>query len=199
MSLLKSHKHLVLDPNVHLKLRRRKRQTGLTVKEIGNSALRSILSRPLLSEVIAEKLIEMGKLSPQEYERLVAEASREVNNKIDQIDSLIQRTTKQTFSSGSWELKEVYCSPDGAYQVVESWARDDKKTPMPSHQHEVCEFVIVLAGKVHLIVESKEHLLNALTVFHILRGHVHSGAPLTRDTRVVTVITPPIPEFAAKD
>jgi len=158
-----------------------------------------MLSRPLLGEVIAEKLIAMCKLSPQEYEQLVAEAAREVNNATNQIDSWIQRTTKQTFISGSWELKEVYCSPDGAYQVVESWARDDKKTPMPSHRHEACEFVIVLAGKVHLIVESKEHLLNAPTVFHVIKGHVHSGAPLTRDTRIVTVITPPIPEFAAKD
>ena len=93
----------MLDRDVHLKLRRRKRQTGLTVKEIGNSVLRSMLSRPLLSEVIAEKLVAMCKLSPKEYGGLVAEATREVDKATKQIDSWIQRTTNGTFVSGSWE------------------------------------------------------------------------------------------------
>ena len=196
---MSSHKHLVLDPDVHLKLRRRKRQTGLTVKEIGNSVLRSMLSRPLLGEVIAEKLIAMGKLSPQEYEQLVAEAAREVNNTTNQIDSLIQRTPQKTFVCGSWELREVYCSPDNAYQVMERWARDANKNPMPSHRHEANESITVLTGKVHLTVEAQEHLLQSPSVFHITSGQIHSSIPLTRDTRVVTVMTPPIPEFAAKD
>ena len=45
---MKTPKHLVLDEDVHRALRRKKSETGITVKDLGNCALRSVLDRPVL-------------------------------------------------------------------------------------------------------------------------------------------------------
>ena len=89
-------KHLVLDEDVHRKLKQRKRDTGLTVREIGNSVLRSVLWRQSLSELIGRKLVESGALSAEEYTRIREAALNEAANELYTTEKAIELTEKGT-------------------------------------------------------------------------------------------------------
>lgn len=69
--------HLVLDEDVHRALKAWKQKTGVTVKEIGNSALRAALAIPTKEELLVEKLVASGKITREEYERALAKAEKE--------------------------------------------------------------------------------------------------------------------------
>ena len=124
-------KHLVLDEDVHRKLKQRKRDTGLTVREIGNSVLRSVLWRQSLSELIGRKLVESGALSAEEYTRIREAALNEAANELYTTEKAIELTEKGTVITGSWEAQERFCLREGLYQIMEAWARDGRAQPMP--------------------------------------------------------------------
>ena len=189
-------KHLVLDEDVHRKLKQRKRDTGLTVREIGNSVLRSVLWRQSLSELIGRKLVESGALSAEEYTRIREAALNEAANELYTTEKAIELTEKGTVITGSWEAQEGFCLREGLYQIMEAWARDGRAQPMPPHQHSGDEYFIVLNGRIRATVEEKEtEVIKAPGCFRVPAGAVHSIAPLTRDTRAVIVLSPPEPAY----
>jgi len=189
-----TRKHLVLDDDVYLKLKRRKARTKFTVKRIGNSLLRSELSHRSLPEAVGKVLVDMEKLSPEEYKEVLAEAERQIKTVPRSISEISKVSESNTFTSGSWKWKEIWKSSDEAFQVLESWARDAKKAPMQLHYHSEHEYLIVLAGRVSVQTETRDHILEAGDSFCISPELVHSTVPLTRDVRVVTISVPALKE-----
>ena len=94
-------KHLVLDDDVYLRLSRRKARTRLTMRTIGNSILRSMLSHRRLPDAIGERLIRMGKVSREEYARVLEESIKEVEKTPPRVAEIIRATDHRSFTSGS--------------------------------------------------------------------------------------------------
>ncbi len=184
--------HLVLEDDVHRALRAHKRRTGATVREIGNSALRAALALPTPGKLVAQKLASVGKLSPQDYARAVAEAERELK-------AILARRAKdsspppgRTRRVGSWEGRLLCTGSDGAYQVFLWWARDGKKIASLLHQHERShEWRYVLRGRVVGRIGEKTVVLGAYESSYVPPGVSHLSAPLTRDTAMIVVLAPP--------
>ena len=59
---------------MHRALKKKKAETGINVKDLGNCALRSVLERPLLAEAIGQKLVASGQLTEDEFEAVRDEA-----------------------------------------------------------------------------------------------------------------------------
>ena len=189
-------KHLVLDEDVHRKLKQRKKETGLTVREIGNSVLRSVLWRHSLSELIGKKLVDSGVISAEEYARIREAALKEAAVERHETKALIKVTARGTIVTGSWEVREVSCPNDSLYQVLEAWARDGRARPMPPHSHPGDEYFIVLKGRIRATVEEREtEIVKAPGCLRVSAGAIHSVAPLTRDTRSIVVLSPPEPAY----
>ena len=193
-----SEKHLVLERDVHLRLKEKKRQTGASAKEIANSILRSVLSRPTLTELIGEKLVQMGKLTTDEYARITAEVIKDAQSIATPFDSVIRITSRKTLTTGSWEAREIYRSPDDTFQLVEGWARDERKNPTGIHYHEQYESIVVLTGKVAVQIETKEQILSPMDTICIKPHAVHSTTPLTPDTHVVVINNPTWPDYVGR-
>ena len=185
-----SKKHLVLDDDVYLKLKRRKIRTKLTVKAIGNSILRRALSHPSLLDVIGVKLMEKGKLSSKEYDQVVAEVLLEIHKPPAHVSEIIEPTGKQTYVSGSWEFKELHRSQDGAFQVLECWAKDEKRILVKPHSHSEFEYFIVVTGRAQIELEKGSEVLGPTEILCIPPERIHSNAPLTKDTHVLVVSIP---------
>jgi len=191
-----SKKHLVLDDDVYLKLNRRKARTKLAAKTIGNSILRSVLSRPHLPDVIGQRLIKMEKVTPEEYERVLEESKREVEKVPTHVSEIIDTTDQRTFTAGSWQFQERWRSSDAAIAVVECWARDGKCTPMKSHYHAESEFLIVTRGRVQVQTEEQTEVLDVGESFSLSAGHIHSNGPLSDDARMFVITVPALPDLA---
>ncbi len=191
-----SKKHLVLEDDVYLKLKRRKTQTKLSVKAIGNSILRRALSRPPLPEAIGDKLVKMGKVSKEEYEQAVTEAIKDSQKIPAHVSEIIKPTDRNTFVAGSWEFKELCRSQDGAFQVLECWARDETKTFVQPHSHSEFEYFIVVAGRVQFESEMGNQVLTPTDSLCIPPERLHSNAPLTKDTRALVVSMPAMLELS---
>jgi len=141
--------------DVHTALKARKKKVGVTVKEIGNSALRAALSLPTLDDLIVEKLVATGKVSREYYARVVAEANKEI--KAAQKRAAVPQVTVRTWTSGGWEIREVHRSADGELQVLELRARGGAKTSPAKLAHAASRaWVTVLAGKVRLGIDGGE-------------------------------------------
>lgn len=69
--------YLVLDDDAHKPLKARKKSLGLTVKEIGNSALRTALAVPTKKQLIVAKLAVTGKTTREDYAQAMAVAEKE--------------------------------------------------------------------------------------------------------------------------
>ncbi len=191
-----SKKHLVLDDDVYLKLSRRKARTKLPAKTIGNSILRSVLSRPHLPDAIGERLVKMGKVTREEYEWALEESIKEVEKVPTRISEIIDTTDRRTYTSGSWEFQELWRSPDAAIAIIECWARDAKSKPMRSHFHAENELLIVTQGRVQVQTETQTEALNAGESFSLPGGHIHSNGPLSDDARMFVITMPALPDLA---
>jgi len=187
----------VLDYDVHLHLKRGKQRLGITVKELGNTLLRRVLSQPLLDEVIGQRLVQMGRLSPEEYTQVVAEATNEIRKRAAKAKDLIRINPDHTLIFGPMQVRSVVRDPDGAFQVFESRLEDLRKKPIPPHHHdEEQQFIIVLSGKLLVDVEGSPSLLEPLMSLHIPSGAVHSSLPLTEELRLLTINVPAGPDYA---
>jgi len=60
---MSAKKHLVLDDDVHEILKERKELTASSIKEIGNSVLRTSIESIFLGDIVARILVEKHKLS----------------------------------------------------------------------------------------------------------------------------------------
>jgi mannose-6-phosphate isomerase-like protein (cupin superfamily) len=185
-------KHLVLEDDVYLQLRKRKARTSLSVKTIGNAVLRSGLSHSLLTDMIGRKLVEAKKITKADFSQAVEAAISELTNTVHSFAKIIRKTNDNSFVSGSWEFKESFVPKDKSFQVWQCWARDSKKKPMPCHVHDATEFAVILAGKAQIMLEEAMHVLGPGESICILPEHIHSTGPLTEDTRMLVITTPRI-------
>jgi len=184
-------KHLVLDEDVHRELKKKKKETGLNVKDIGNSILRSLLERPLVLDILGKRLVESGKLTAKEFDRLRHEVLLEAASPASGVDQLIHPTNHATLTSGSWELQELFAADDDSFHVLSAWAKDRRSRPFPSHRHKGDEFFIVLTGKLLVTVEGEPLIVSSPGCHYVPKGASHSSTPLEPNTYVLVVLSPP--------
>lgn len=186
--------HLVLDADVHKALKARKKKVGLTVKEIGNSALRAALAVPTKEELVVEKLVATGKITREDYEQAVANAEKEAKAlQKTALEAVVPGRAPRTWEIGSWILEEIYRSPDGQLQVGDQRVGNGRKELTPILVHDESHlWALVLAGKVRLIVEGKEQVLGPGEAVHIPPGTPHASGPLTKTARAVLIATPAV-------
>jgi mannose-6-phosphate isomerase-like protein (cupin superfamily) len=191
VSPLKPPKHLVLDEDVHRALKKKKSETGVNVKDLGNSALRTVLERPLLAEAIGERIISSGLLSAEQFGQLRRDALRDITSPIPQTASVFQATENNTLVSGSWEIKELALDEERGFQIFLMWARDQRFNPIPVHTHDGMEFFITLSGAIMLTVDAESNVVTAPHCQMIPYGASHSTVPLTLDTLMLVILLPP--------
>lgn len=183
--------HLVLDDDVHKALKARKNETGIMVKEIGNSALRAALSLPTLDELIVEKLVATGKVSHQDYAQAVAAANQEMKAAQKRAAAAVAQGAMRTWTSGGWEVREVHRSAEGELQVLELRAGGGAKTPTPKLAHATSHvWVTVLAGKVRLETDGAARTPKRQETIYIPPGTPHALAPLTPNARILFTLSP---------
>lgn len=185
--------HLVLEDDVHKALKARKKTTGITVKEIGNSALRAALSLPTLEDLVIDKLVETKKISREDYERATAQADKDLRAAYKRAFEAAVPVAPQRWTIGSWELAELYRDPQGKCLVMDSRACDGSKTPTPvlvyDHSH---AWGIVIEGRIRMAVAGEERSYGPGEVIHVPPGTPHTSAPLTRTTRALLVSSPAV-------
>jgi len=191
---LASKKHLVLALDVHQKLRKKKEETGLTVTEIGNSILRETLSRPSFGEMVGQKLIEMGRISPVDYEEALAHVLSESKGSTNPFVDLLRVTPNHTLVGGCWEGKERYVAADRSYQIIEWWVADTKEPPI-AHHHEQAGIITCLFGGVKIVIDTESHVLGAGDAVKIPARVVHTVASLTDNARTLQINMPAWPDF----
>lgn len=186
--------HLVLDEDVHKALKARKKKVGITVREFGNSALRAALAIPTKEELIVEKLVDTGKITRKDYDQAATAADKALRAAQKRaVEAVAHDPVGKTLSTGSWEGREVYRSPDNSVQVFDHWARDAKKTPTPEVVHDESDvWAVVVAGQVRLQVDGEVTLLGPGEVAHVGPGTPHVSTPMTRTTRALLVLRPAI-------
>jgi len=184
-------KHLVLDDDVHGELLKRKAATGLNVKDIGNAVLRSLIERPLLPELLRQKLVESGLMSESQFDGIWREAIAEAAERVPPASDLVRVTKRDTLTTGSWELKELMLDREIGIQVFKVWTKDTKSRPFSAHLHSGTETLIVLSGRVGITSENNLHVVEAPDSFTIPSNTSHAVAPLDRDTVLLVTISPP--------
>ena len=176
---------------MHRALKKKKTETGLNVKDLGNCALRSVLHRPLLVEAIGQKLVETGHLSEEEFDVIRAEALRQICSATTDVASIVHQTKHHTMATGSWEIEELARDEADTYQVLSAWVKDHRLRPFTPHRHEGVEFLILLKGSVLISVDIESYIVKAPGAVTIPMGAVHSATPLEQGTLMLAVISPP--------
>jgi len=190
-------KHLVLDHDVHLRLQKRKKLTGLAQQSIGNLILRSVLSQPnLLMETVGKKLADSGAIPLEEYEEVVRSAIRDIGECAAKGTDLLELGPDSSLLAGSWQVNLLYRSPDDSFQIVEARARDARKEAIACHIHSEDEYGLVLSGCVMLDKAGQSTLVDAGNFFRIRSGYFHSLTPLCGDTKTLITFMPAGPLFA---
>lgn len=187
----KAPKHLVLDEDVHRALKNKKSETGVNVKDLGNSVLRSVLERPLLTEAIGRRIVSSGMMSEEEFSELRKEALRDITEPLTKNPSVFQPTAHNTFTSGSWEMRELACDPENQFQIFLMWARDLQFKAIPLHTHEGMEYWVILSGAMMVTVDAETQVLKAPGAQIVPQGASHSSAPLSSETMLIVILTPP--------
>lgn len=190
-------KHLVLDNDVHLRLQKRKKSTGLTQQSIGNLILRSVLSQPnLLMETVGKKLADLGTIPLEEYEEVVKSVIRDIGQSAAKSTALLELGPGDSLVTGSWQVNLLHRSPDDSFQIVEAWARNARNEPVAHHIHSEDEYVVVLSGCVMLEDAGRHTLLDPGSCFRIPTGDLHSLVPLGGDVQTLVTFVPAGPLFA---
>lgn len=190
-----SHKHLVLEDDVHRYLKAKKDLTGLSIREIGNEKLRSCFGDPHLRDIIGNILVGMEKLSQSEYQFVLEQAALEAKKTCMTAAPPVSRTQQGTLISGSWEIANTALADDGLFQILEWWARDDNRHPMDAHSHASDEFLIMLSGRSSLTVCGTHFVLGPRSVTQIPAGDIHAVTPLDATAHLLAILTPAVPEY----
>ena len=190
-------KHLVLDHDVHLRLQKRKKSTGLTQQSIGNLILRSVLSQPnLLMETVGAKLVKSGTIPLEEYEEVVKSAIQDIGQSAAKGTALFEPGPGNSLVTGSWQVNLLHRSPDESFQIIEARARNARGEAIVHHIHDEDENMLVLSGCVMLEDAGRHILLEPDSCYRIQSGHSHSAAPLSGDVRTLIVLVPAGPLFS---
>ncbi len=70
--------------------------------------------------------------------------------------------------------------------------------PIPYHSHPHEQMGMVMQGKVKLIIDGKEQVVQSGSAWHIPSNVVHSGECLEDDTVVLEVFSPPREDLVKK-
>ncbi len=132
---MSAKKHLVLDDDVHEILKERKELTGSSIKEIGNSVLRTSIESVFLGDIVARILVEKHRISEDEYSHALGQASAELRQSQANLRVPVQTTSRGTLVAGSLENRQLFRRSDGAFQILEIWTRDSRRLPMQAHRH----------------------------------------------------------------
>lgn len=196
---LATNKHLVLDADVHKALKEKRKGAGLTIREIGNSILRGVLSRPFRSEIIGKKLIEKGMVTPEEFTDLMTEVVSETTTLANPYAELVEITPNRTLLSGNWESRELFVARDGSFELLEGWVRNGEYAQVKSHYHNQSELIFVLSGEIEIRTDIGKHKLEALESVLIPSKVMHSTTPLTSNARILITNVPSWSEFRQPD
>lgn len=189
-----SDKHLVLDGDVHKALKEKRKGVGLTIREIGNSILRAVLSRPFPSEIIGKKLIEKGMITREELADLMVEVAGETTSLANPYTELVEVTANRTTISGNWETRELFIASDGSYELREGWVRNGEHEKVKPHYHDQPELIFVLNGRVEIDTDLGKHKLETLDSVLIPPKVIHSTSPLTSNARILITKVPSLPD-----
>ena len=192
---MSAKKHLVLDDDVHKILKERKELTGSSIKEIGNSVLRTSVESVFLGDIVGRILAKKGKVSEDDYSRALEEASAELRQFQTNIRVPVEPTSRGTLVAGSLETRQIFRRSDGAFQVLESWTRDSRQLPMQAHRHTSDEFFIVLQGRIIITMNGTPYTLDVLNMLQVPASVVHSVKPLDADCHFLEVLSPAVPEY----
>jgi len=190
---------LVLDEDVHRTLKKKKAETGINVKDLGNCALRSVLARPLLAEAIGQRLVASGQLTEEEFEAIRDDALRQICSSAADVASIVRTTKRDTFATGSWEFEVLAKDDAGTYQVLSAWVKDHRMQPVKLHKHEGVEFLMVLKGAILISIDVESQIVRAPGTVTIPKSALHSVTPLERGAQILAVISPPEPAYTSED
>ena len=188
--------HLVLDDDVHKALKSRKVTANMTVREIGNSALRSALHVPTREELVIQQLVETGKISRKDYDKAAAAANRDLKSgRAAASEPVVSPPDGTTITVGSWQGKTIHLDPDGLFALFSHQANDGKKTSSSLHEHsEAHSWAFVIKGKVRVRIGAEEHVLGPGQAVHIPPGVPHNTTPLTSRSVMLMLMSPPEPK-----
>ncbi|MBU1050921.1 hypothetical protein KKG90_12980 [Candidatus Bipolaricaulota bacterium] len=185
-------KHLVLDHDVHLRLRRRKKTLGISIREIGNSILRICLDRSIpMIELLRDELVDMGKITTAEYDTAIELAMKRLARTCTTDDAFLPSGTEGSSKSGSWDICHLCHLGPGNVRVYGFSARNMRKLMTPTHYHMQDLHALVLSGVVAFHVGTEQHHIGASSGFHIPAGQLHSTVPLTSDARMLVALVDP--------
>jgi len=185
-----SEKHLVLENDVHRKLCHKKEDTGLTLRDLGNTLLRTLLSQEPFHEAVFSKLVRNGYMSREQLDAVLGESLKELRTKAPSAADLTPRPSDGAIAVGSWSIREVYRAPDDSCQILVSRARDARKRPFPPHTHLGEEMFVVVEGSLVVSVDHRSAVISAPGYVHVPRNAVHSTTPATADTLVIGIVCP---------
>jgi mannose-6-phosphate isomerase-like protein (cupin superfamily) len=186
-----TRKHVNLDMDVHLKLKKRRKQTGLTIKQTANSLLRCALNqRQLLYDVVGERLVESGRVTRDEYSEIVAETLDEIRERAAQGHDLLIPRPDGTYVAAGWRFEPLHADPEGSFQIVHARVVDARKRVAPVHVHPVDEVITVVSGHIIVHSESSCTTLDESGCVRIPAGDAHSTTPLTPNTAVLLLFVP---------
>lgn len=184
---------------MHRALKKKKIETGINVKDLGNCALRSVLERPLLAEAIGKSLVASGQLSEEEFEAIRNEALRQICASAADVAGLVHPTKRGSVTIGSWEIKELVRDSDGVYQVLSAWVKDHRMRPIKLHSHGGVQYLILLKGAILVTIDVESQIVKAPGAVTIPMKAIHSVTPLERDTQMLAVISPPEPGYVIEE
>ncbi|MFC2079421.1 cupin domain-containing protein [Candidatus Bipolaricaulota bacterium] len=176
---------------MHRALKKKKLETGVNVKDLGNCALRAVLERPLLAEAIGRRIISLGLVSEEEFEDLRRNALQDITAPASDVASLIHPTKRNTMATGSWEIKEIFRDASRELQILLVWAKDRQLRPMSLHRHTGFEFLVVLSGAIMISVDIETSVVKAPDCQFVPQGAFHSVTPLDRETLLLAILSPP--------
>jgi mannose-6-phosphate isomerase-like protein (cupin superfamily) len=195
---LPTSKHLVLDDDVYEALLGRRDLTGMPISKIGNGVLRSHIANVLLEDVVGQKLVETGHLSRAEYQDILHQAAEELRRTFQPKRVPVEVADDGTMVAGSLMIANIHRPEDGAFQLLECWARDTLQQPMGQHAHGADEFLVALSGRSLVVMGGFPFILTKRNMLQIPAGVIHSVVPLDSECHFLVLTVPATPEYAPR-
>jgi len=183
-------KHLVLHQDVHQKLKKRKSLTGQTIQEIGNDILRAGLARPVLTEVIAGKLLAEQKLTPEEWEDVLGSALQEAQSAFPAFSEQVTLRGHDRTGTGAWRVRNTHRSASKAFEAVEYEANNLDAVRTVARIHDGHEVLMVLSGTVGVHIQDRAVTLGPLDMIQFDSREPHLCFPLDMEARILSVVVP---------
>ena len=190
-----TRKHLVLEDDVYQALVGRTQLSGQPIGKLGNAILRAHIGSALLESYVGRKLVEMGRVTEEEYRDVLDSATQALRRSFLPVSPPIHRGDGDLMIAGSWVIQNLFSPPEGAFQLLEVWAEDDLQRSMGQHAHEADEYVIGVGGKTMFVMNGIPCTLRQGNVIEIPAGVVHSATPLGADSHMLVVVVPAVPEY----